>query len=674
MGNLGKKLRNHIRNESYLYNPFDRRFSKEAFLEFEDSNKPTDDQDSLLLDLAVKTADTISNLREVLYKETCFNYSLELYIDTACGLANREILKIYLKQEPHFKAGLSSGRILDITEIMRGDSVSLGAESETSSIAYIEAVGDSFGCFLQEIYAYQAHPILPIKHVCPLDIEARVERAVSICSLIGSLRKLWEKSLWGEVVSKDNTSLFDFQINDEKKFQLFTIGLSRQLQNEALLARDLQNLHSEMQRVAPYFNSVSNAYLENGLLKISLSKLLSGKCSPPKTLPLLCYGGSPHIAALISQKSSLLEGRTALDAILVWELLHGICYQVLESFEKGNIELLFNSSLSLHRLDLVEVIRQSIGCTYAQSNIFVAIFMHSGRSRDGVWFKPLVRINDDHVSLNLASILSSAPMRIIETVLRELDIPIKVKGDLFEEFIREKLQTLLEANPNATDFFVKRFSFKKRFEKNREIELDIVFRVNETLFIAEAKSEFTPTTARSRTEFFDEVAKGIRKLKGKVAYLKSINFDFSNLVDGKTISNVILFGLTDQLHLTGVKIDDVPVIDWTALNIYFDRNKVPLGSTNIGQKRTSELEITYYDDPVSFGTNLVAYLYEPTVISSRLVKIKRETIKYPEHPDFDERLSEDIIIVGNGEQIYGDMRSYCLEVEKRWQRALATYA
>ncbi|WP_309479990.1 hypothetical protein [Brevibacillus agri] len=116
---------------------------------------------------------------------------------------------------------------------------------------------------------------------------------------------------------------------------------------------------------------------------------------------------------------------------------------------------------------------------------------------------------------------------------------------------------------------------------------------------------------------------GALQLKRKINFVQKHNDYFSEIlngVEGKPIYSAVI---CNYPHFTGMKLHDVPIIDFMALATYFGHGSITdLRSENIDAESQKVRELRLWNNRKEFADNFPNYLIKPTVVDDLKHKFK----------------------------------------------------
>lgn len=180
---------------------------------------------------------------------------------------------------------------------------------------------------------------------------------------------------------------------------------------------------------------------------------------------------------------------------------------------------------------------------------------------DGLWSNPLVLLDDGSFSPALACIVEPNLYRLCEQWLSsaKANNVLRQRGDRFEKQVRERCKA--EITPTAPDdeIFVVVENWRPAVG-----DIDLAFRIGDTLFIAELKFKKFPTLPIEISRYVDELQHAAEQLDKRLAFLnlnKTTAAQKTGYRGQPDDLRVFGFILTATQFGAGLEIGGHPVID-----------------------------------------------------------------------------------------------------------------
>ncbi|MED1643182.1 hypothetical protein P4U99_08255 [Brevibacillus agri] len=238
--------------------------------------------------------------------------------------------------------------------------------------------------------------------------------------------------------------------------------------------------------------------------------------------------------------------------------------------------------------------------------------------RINLWKRPLVK-DQDVFYLSIPSILSPNYLQLIDEWLEGAGFNLNERGFALETFIKNDLKSKLVSKGNFTIPSLSDFQISKKVSE----EIDLIVSFDDFIFIAEIKNVKYPMEPRDVHNAIKRLSDGALQLKRKINFVQKHNDYFSEIlngVEGKPIYSAVI---CNYPHFTGMKLHDVPIIDFMALATYFGHGSITdLRSENIDAESQKVRELRLWNNRKEFADNFPNYLIKPTVVDDLKHKFK----------------------------------------------------
>jgi len=267
---------------------------------------------------------------------------------------------------------------------------------------------------------------------------------------------------------------------------------------------------------------------------------------------------------------------------------------------------------------LVDIITHCININTSKAEQLVELHTNTKRKLSDFYLNPLYNINGDYY-INLGVFIGGQFTRVIDNIVeKQLNIKKIKKGKFFENNVKSILSEHISNNKILQDGFCRVLAqgFKQSKGKKNE-EIDLVVRIGETYLLIEAKSfiyragtigyhnnlkELKDSNANQKIDFFISEYERFKSIHDKEAmfHLKP--------------ENVIFCYLSSVPHAAGIKINNMPVVDLSILERYFDQ-----GNFEMRNKKNDFKTFKFYTNFFEAEMNLKRYLNNPP----QLVRLRK---------------------------------------------------
>ncbi|KJD43997.1 NERD domain-containing protein [Paenibacillus terrae] len=352
-----------------------------------------------------------------------------------------------------------------------------------------------------------------------------------------------------------------------------------------------------------------------------------------------------------------LQRLTIRDVILLYSALLTLAKALrdhLSQIEKVDYTELKRLFIRIKKKELLSYLQKVTTFSKSQIESFLSIIENdlynmNKKKRINLWARPLVKSREVYFLL-LASLQAPNYLQLIDEWLESANYSLDARGFALEKFLKEELQSYLKDKgkyaviPNKQKFYAS----KREFE-----EIDLIVSMEKMILIAEVKNIKYPMEARDYHNGYKRLKQGAEQIKRKRDYLlrHSSVFD-SELrgIEGKSIHAVVI---CNYPHFTGMEIDGVSVIDYMALQSYFDKGEIKKMKVFFeGENQQSKVleKNSMWNNMNEFYERFESYLKLPTVVKNllELIRIKESRITLEEATV---QMSMQVAVINNAQSI-----------------------
>jgi hypothetical protein len=245
----------------------------------------------------------------------------------------------------------------------------------------------------------------------------------------------------------------------------------------------------------------------------------------------------------------------------------------------------------------------------------ISFFTYRGASYDGVWSKPLVASDEDHVIPVLSALAAPNLYRSAEVWLADAggDQLQQTRGAHFEARARTAVTKAIEKQA-LTDKVAMAAPWSVKINGARQ-DVDLALRIGTTVFVAEAKLKRFPAAPREAGRWMMELIKGAGQAKRRTDFLGAHPQSAAQATSFGGRAQALTFRpfvLVSGFFGSGVSVDGVPVIDLDSLVEFFHPGCFPIsGELRPGSIIQSTRSVPYWRRGDDLARAFAAYLQEP---------------------------------------------------------------
>ena len=427
-------------------------------------------------------------------------------------------------------------------------------------------------------------------------------RAGWALSVEAGLRDLWMSALWeGREFKKDGEGLTFGSADMESDAYWF----ASQMRTEAALLGPLALFHDlpEDREDTRHVKTVSVAHSRRGRTRITTAKPSGRKLQKlNETLYVLEHSYiSDFLDVPIDVAGTEITMRLLIQALWVLGELGSGLHSNLRT---GNIRSYRDAkgfSLRVSKKNCVRVLKEGLGIEESVAISVLSQLMLSpddtGKCfRDGVWFHPLVELDEEHVMIVMPSVDVGAKIRFVERTLAELlgaDLTkVKSLGGTFEKNTRERLQAALGGNKIVSDFACLPHALNKASDGGEEI--DLLFRIGKRVIVGELKCLVAPNESIERYSHLSKLEEAAGQARRKAKWLsKNLHLIEENLgIDGAEVDLTPMVVLNQRVG-SGLVIDGVVITDVFLLELFAGDGSYSAGAAMAKGRKAVTFETLY---------------------------------------------------------------------------------
>lgn len=347
---------------------------------------------------------------------------------------------------------------------------------------------------------------------------------------------------------------------------------------------------------------------------------------------------------------NLTAGLTLDDLISAWELLSLAAEAMRLRLYGRGADAPYQRLAPVIPRATYDALLSNLGWPPEKRRAALDFFTFHDRSTDGLWTRPLLPVGGDRLisvltPLTATNLYRTAELWALEGAGEKL---FSERGTDFEERLRRSVAAGLAKRPWGARGKVLQDKWEPKIA-GAPRDIDLVIRIDETVFIGEIKLKRFPVSAAEIGRHAKEFAKAAGQLALRLEWLAAHKAElarktgFDGAPDELRIRGMIVTGTPFG---SGTAIDGYPVIDRDMLQFYFDRDtmltsaRVDRVSFYQGVPTSASHEIGLVDDNpaasfLAFVRNPypVRYAEKALQVGKRhgLLKVSNQTLVWPEH-------------------------------------------
>ncbi len=459
---------------------------------------------------------------------------------------------------------------------------------------------------------------------------------------------LWDDCLWNKymVVDKGPVKVFIPQDIDTKRG--FAIGRGRRnslsMGHSIMATKILRGMKARGS--LPSIHEVRAIEQQGKRQVIKISKHGEQTPAQEELFVMRGYANDPYYSELLEENLPQLGGLTLSGILNGWVVISRAALILVESLAEKEI-LETNPDSPAHKwlpqyapvlqVDaLVQALHAAAGIKPADGKLLVEFFTFRGKTGQEIWASPLVPVGIGTVAPVFAAVVSPNLRRLVDVWMRQVGIDLGKRGPAFEAYVRASVQHSIDVSKVlARNAICIKDDYTFKPPGGRDEQIDLVFVIGSTVFIAEAKCILEPTEAKGLAMHRKTVLGAAEQVRRKVQAIENnraafvqdvIRFDLDLPKDFKVLPLVVI---STSTHV-GVSALGVPVIDIYILEKFLEGELEDVAVTGGDFAIQKTLKKIFYSDLADAEAKAPSYFASPPQVQ-HLVDgvVKRAVPLYP---------------------------------------------
>lgn len=603
--------------------PTERGFNEVLWSETWKNSSDNQDADKSLYDAGIVFNTLLSELRakiKELYK-TQPNASISQLLRAYCGMANRDRAII---------AKPDVNRLFDLFSITTSSNI---LKNEISHQEIADGCVDSIRCAISA--TIKKSPETKSDAV-KTDAFLFMQNELHISQLYETLEDYWRALVWGE---------YAFIITDKIKniYEIRQIASNLTISHESSQIRKIKNAaHAatflmDKYVLAAFKNDSCVVLRREGKNKKLLVKAIG---QLDETYQITNAQFKLQVSYIIENfPTGFLDsdhgnqGFTILDIIDVFRVLVILSEVSLQTFPHNDgVFSLKKATEFSPKITLIELVRGISKATKFDidkcTKIISFLTFRAERDED-LWCYPIVDLGNNELTYLVAALVSPIMQRVVEHWIVKMKLDSANKGFSYERIVLDAINLKLNKNPIFQDYDPA-VSYKFKLAKDRDEEIDLIFRFGRIVIVGEIKSIVTTDSAISLYRTNEIITGAAKQAKRKMQFVsdnsekvfEKLGWHYNSELKYEFVPLVI----NSNSICVGSIVNEVPVCDLLIVSKYFSSNIIPLISVD-ENKHIAWFDI--YEDFNEAQSNIKKYLKKPPQISLTSDDFEFKTIRLP---------------------------------------------
>lgn len=300
---------------------------------------------------------------------------------------------------------------------------------------------------------------------------------------------------------------------------------------------------------------------------------------------LRTYAVEPYYEELLDERLESLQGLTLSALIDAWIVLSRTVHVLIQSRSNKyacNVgddrahAWLPEYAPTLQVEALVNALAAAAGINKPEGRRIVEFFTFRGAAGQEIWTQPLVPVGPDTVAPVFGAVVSPNLRRLVDVWMRQAGVDLGRRGPAFEAHIRGLVaeaigrSKLLSPVSNCI-----KDDYTFRLGDGRDEQIDLVFSIGNTVFVAEAKCILEPTEAKGiamhRKTVMGAAEQVLRKARAlednRATFIADVKRFGMTLTEDFKVTPLVIVSTTTHV---GIDAMTVPVIDEFILGRFLD--------------------------------------------------------------------------------------------------------
>lgn len=341
---------------------------------------------------------------------------------------------------------------------------------------------------------------------------------------------------------------------------------------------------------------------------------------------LRAHATEPYYGELLEERLETLQGLTLSALIDAWTVLSRAAHVLVQSIGDKHARNLGDDRAhtwlpeyvpTLQVDALVNALAAAAGIKRPQGRRIVEFFTFRGEPGQEVWAQPLVPVGPDTVAPIFAAVVSPNLRRLVDVWMRQAGVDLGRRGAAFEAHIRKLVVEAIGRSkllsPASTCI---KDDYTFRPPDSREEQIDLVFSIGNTVFVAEAKCILEPTDAKGiamhRKTVMGAAEQALRKAKAlkdhRAAFMADVKRLGMDLTEGFKIVPLVV--VSTSTHV-GIPAKEVSVIDEYILGRFLDGELEDIAYQPMAPSSSKRSKTIFYSTAAEAEERAQAYFGSP---------------------------------------------------------------
>ncbi|MCL6712945.1 hypothetical protein M8R20_38845 [Pseudomonas sp. R2.Fl] len=416
---------------------------------------------------------------------------------------------------------------------------------------------------------------------------AEAGRELNLGILYRFAEDVWDDCLWNSYKVMDKGQVKVFLPRDIDVLRAYRIGLARRTS----LSMSFNMIATQFQRDALAKGARLGVREVCGIERrgkrqiIKVAKHGDATELIEELSVLRTHAAEPYYGELLVERLESLQGLTLSALIDAWMVISRAAHVLVQSIGEKHVRNIGDDRVhawmpeyapTLQVEALVDALAAAAGINKPEGRRIVEFFTFRGAAEQEIWAQPLVPVGPETVVPVFAAVVSPNLRRLVDVWLRQAGVDLGRRGPAFEAHIRKLATDAIRGSKLLSPVaacITNDYTFRPA--GGRDEQIDLIFSIGNTVFVAEAKCILEPTDAKGiamhRKTVLGAAEQALRKVKSiednRAAFVGDARRFGMVLTEDFKVRPLVI--VSTSTHV-GVSALTVPVIDEFILGRFLD--------------------------------------------------------------------------------------------------------
>ncbi|WDM61835.1 hypothetical protein [Stenotrophomonas forensis] len=221
---------------------------------------------------------------------------------------------------------------------------------------------------------------------------------------------------------------------------------------------------------------------------------------------LRTHAAEPYYGELLEERLESLHGLTLSTLMDAWTFISRAAHMLAKPISEKHTQNAGDDRVhawmpeyapTLQVGALEDALAVAAGINRAEARRIVEFFTFRGMAEQEIWAQPLVPVGPETVVPVFAAVASPNLRRLVDVWMRQAGVDLARRGPAFETYIQELVIDAIQSSKLLSPVaacITGDYTFRPA--RSRDEQIDLIFSIGNTVFVAEAKCILEPTDAK----------------------------------------------------------------------------------------------------------------------------------------------------------------------------------